>query len=186
MKKIIIATLAIIGIATAAVAQENTEVRVPSGYQGFLDQTSLYRVFDDMSTTVGFSTTHGFYFNGHTFIGIGFALEGGDGFFAMPLYTSVKYNFSYTKTVSPTIQARVGSYISDNSGAYADLSFGLRFASKRDFAVNLMLAGSFYEGLKLTYHDNEGVVAVDEGRTTANRDNKANPISVGLRVGIEW
>ena len=48
MKKIIIATLAIIGIATAAVAQENTEVRVPSGYQGFLDQTSLYRVFQRM------------------------------------------------------------------------------------------------------------------------------------------
>ena len=180
MKKIIIATLAIIGIATAAVAQDNTEIRVPSGYQGFLDQTSLYRVFDDMSTSVGLSTTHGFYFNGHTFIGVGFGIEGGDGFFAMPIYTALKYNFSYAKTASPTIQARVGSYVSEHTGAYADLAFGVRFASKRDFAVNLMLAGSFYEG---AINDQLGVI--EEGRVQSST-KKYNPTSIGLRVGIEW
>lgn len=179
MKKAFLSTVAVL-IMGMAFAQEEQGVRIPSGYQGFLDQASLYRAWDNGNTTVSVSTTHGFYFSGNTFVGIGFGFDGGNDFFAMPLYTAVKYNFSYTSNVTPTMQVRVGSYISEHSGAYADLGLGIRFGSKRDFAVNMMLTGSFYQPQPIT----EIEVAADGTRT--GNTGKFNPSGIGLRVGIEW
>ena len=171
--------LAALMLSFAMMAQEETTIRVPSGYQGFLEQGSTYRLADNANTTIGVSTTHGFYFSGHTFVGIGLGIEGGDDFFAMPVYTAVKYNFGYSKTVTPTIQVRLGSYISDDPGTYADLAVGIRFGSKRDFAVNIMLTGTFYEVMKYqssSFYDNGVVYDI----------KTVNPSGVGLRVGIEW
>ena len=179
MKKAILSTVAML-IMGMAFAQEGQTVRIPSGYQGFLDQASIYRAWDKGNTTVSVSTTHGFYFNGNTFVGIGFGIEGGNDFFAMPLYTAVKYNFSYTSNVTPTMQVRVGSYVSDKTGAYADMGFGVRFGSRRDFAVNIMLVGSFYQP-----QTTEVVESYADGTRTSYTE-KFNPSGIGLRVGIEW
>lgn len=162
-------------------AQNETTVKVPSGYQGFLEQGSLYRIQDNGSTTVGVSTTHGFYFGDHTFIGVGFGIEGGDGFFAVPIYSAVKYNFTYASQVSPTVQLRLGSYLSDDPGTYADLALGVRFASKRDFAVNIMLTGTFYENMKWTEYEFDPIE-----EHTVLMDKVLHPSGFGLRVGIEW
>ena len=160
-------------------------IKSPSGYQGFCDQQTLYRVMEDGSSTVGFSTTHGFYFNGHTFIGVGIGVEGGNDFFAVPVYSSLKYIFSNKKPVSPTVQLRIGSYFSEDPGAYADLSLGVRFASKRDFAVNVMLVGTFFEMQKITdtYYEWDDVNHVSR---YVEQEKKIYPSGVGLRIGIEW
>ena len=173
--------LAALLVSFAMIAQEETTVKVPSGYQGFLEQVSVYRLADNANTTIGVSTTHGFYFSGHTFVGIGFGIEGGDDFYAVPVYTAVKYNFGYSKTVTPTIQVRLGSYLSEDPGTYADLAVGVRFGSKRDFAVNIMLTGTFYEGMKYktSYWDDVTGSVVYDTKTF-------NPSGIGLRVGIEW
>lgn len=179
MKKALL-TLTVLLMAGAVMAQES-EIRIPSGYQGFLEQGSIYRVMDEGNTTVGVSTTHGFYFGEHTFVGIGLAIEGGNGFFAIPVYTALKYNFSYRTNVSPTMQVRLGSYVGDNAGTYADLAVGVRFASKRDFAVNLMITGTYYEKQTeelYTYNRGNG------GYTTTTQN--FYPSGIGLRVGIEW
>ena len=99
----------------------------------------------------------------------------------MPVYTAVKYNFGYSKTVTPTIQVRLGSYLSEDPGTYADLAVGVRFGSKRDFAVNIMLTGTFYEGMKYqtSYWDDVTGSVVYDTKTF-------NPSGIGLRVGIEW
>ena len=173
--------LAALLVSFAMMAQEEPLVKTPSGYQGFLEQGSIYRLADDANTTIGVSTTHGFYFGGHTFVGIGFAVEGGGDFFAVPVYTAVKYNFGYSKTVTPTVQVRLGSYLSDDPGTYADLAVGVRFGSKRDFAVNIMLTGTFYEMMKYqtSYWDFNTSTEIYETKIF-------NPSGIGLRVGIEW
>lgn len=160
-------------------------VKTPSGYQGFCDQNTLYRFADDHSSTVGFSTTHGFYFNGHTFIGVGIGFEGGNEFWAVPVFSTLKYVFSNRKTISPTVQLRVGSYFSEDAGSYADLSLGLRFASKRDFAVNVMLVGSFFEMQKIinSYVKYDDVTG---GYLHVEEEKKIYPSGLGLRIGIEW
>ena len=126
MKRLVL-LLGFFSLLATLSAQQAVEVREPSGYQGFIDQNSLYRLSDDGGSTVGFSTTHGFYFNGHTFIGVGIGLEHGDEFWAVPVFTALKYVFSNKKQISPSAQVRLGSYMSGNTGAYGDLSVGIRF-----------------------------------------------------------
>ena len=186
MKKIILSIVALFGMSVAFAQnidyQPEGGVRVPSGYQGFLEQGSAFRFMDDMNTSVGFSTTHGFYFNSNTFIGIGFAIEGGNEFFGVPIFTAIKYNFSYSGKVTPTIQLRVGSYLSEVTGAYGDLAFGIRFGSSRDFAINVMLAGSFYSKYTQTVSETWNVATHSYDRVTS----EFQPSSIGLRIGIEW
>ena len=163
-------------------AQEEHAVRVPSGYQGFLEQGPGFRVFDDMKSSVSFSTTHGFYFNSNTYIGIGCALEGGNGFFAMPFYTALKYNFTYRTKVTPTVQLRLGSYLANTTGAYGDLAVGLRFGSARDFAINIMLAGSFLSN----YEEVEEGIWNSETKRYDQVTKEVQPTTISLRIGIEW
>lgn len=180
MKKTFLVLIALLG-ATTLMAQEQ-EVRIPSGYQGFLEQGNTYAFGSNGINTTGFSTTHGFYFNGHTFVGVGLAMTWGDDFFCMPIYTSVKYIFNNTRTMSPFIQLRLGSNIGDEIGTYTDMAIGLRFASRRDFAVNIMLAGTYIEPVTddvTTYNYN------NNSYTTTTIDKKKTT-GIGFRVGIEW
>ena len=92
MKKIALITLLVLACAPMMRAQEN-KVRVPSGYQGFLEQGNSFRVADKFSSAISLSTTHGFYFGQHTFVGIGIGVEGNNDFTVVPVYTALKYNF---------------------------------------------------------------------------------------------
>lgn len=181
MKKTVLSIVALLAVMVSF-AQENSAVRIPSGYQGFLEQGPGLMFLDDMNSSVSFSTTHGFYFNENVFVGVGVSFDGGNGFFGMPLYTALKYNFSYSNKVTPTIQLRLGSYVGDNVGAYGDLAFGLRFGTSRDFAINVMAAASFFS--KYT-------VETDRMWNSTNHlyeyvYKEYNPSSIGLRIGIEW
>ena len=92
----------------------------------------------------------------------------------MPLYSALLWNMSYRTSVSPLLQVRIGSYLGDGPGAYGDLGFGARFASKNRFAVNAMAVFSFFESTEIEIYDN-GLQTIDY-----------NPISAGLRIGIEF
>lgn len=179
MKRIALIIVAVM-MASMMMAQDKV-AKTPSGYHGFLEQGSYFRLSDDMNTTVGVSTTHGFYFNSNTFVGVGMGVEGGNGFFAVPFFTAVKYNFNHNKMVSPTAQLRLGSYLGDKSGTYADMAIGLRFASSRNFAINVMLTGSLLtNGLKEVEVWNDKYGWFDYG------EEIIQPSGLGLRVGIEW
>ncbi|MBP5548597.1 MAG: hypothetical protein J6X58_06895 [Bacteroidales bacterium] len=179
MKKI---SLLLIAVAVAGIINAQEGIKIPSGYQGFLEQGPSVRLWDDGNTSVSFSTTHGFYFNSNTFIGIGVALEGGNDFFAMPIYTALKYNFCYSGKVTPTIQMRLGSYLSENTGAYADAAFGVRFGSSRDFAINLMLTASYFSKYKTVITEVYNTATHSYDQTF----EEMHPSSIGLRIGIEW
>ena len=73
-----------------------------------------------------------------------------------------------------------GSFLGDDMGAYGDLGFGVRFASKRDFAVNVMAAGTYYDKIREYgyYYDENGHHTQDA--------RYLSPSGVSLRIGIEW
>ena len=185
MKKLILSVVMLF-MAVSVFAQEETSVRVPNGYQGFLEQGNTWHVFDkNMPNCISLSTTHGVYFNGHIFAGVGLGVDFNNDYTLVPFYSNLRYQFNNTKAVSPIVSLRLGSFIGDNMGAYGDLAFGVRFASKRDFAVSVMVAGTYYD--KLTersysegYYDEHGEWHYDY------EEIKLNPSGVSLRVGIEW
>ena len=162
--------------AVTAFGQENGS-RVPNGYQGFIEEGNTWHFDKNMTTTINLSTTHGFYFNEHIYAGLGVGFEFNSDYFMMPFYTNLRYVFINNKAISPLLSLRLGSYISESMGAYGDLAFGVRFASKRDFAVTVLVAGTYFD--KLTYD------TYDYG--TGNYVySTVNPSGICLRMGIEW
>lgn len=185
MKKTILTIIMAIFAFTAFAQNEETQVRIPSGYQGFLEYGNSWHVFDKgMPNTIGLSTTHGFYFNNKMFMGIGIGFDACSEIGLFPIYANLRYVMTNKSTVSPVLSLRLGSYISENVGTYGDFAFGVRFASKRDFAVSVMAAATYYDKMTYTiweeYQDAEGYW--QSGRV----DKTVNPSSISLRIGIEW
>lgn len=179
MKKVIFSLL-LLAASCGVMAQEENNIRIPSGYQGHIEHGTCFRPWDGGRTVTAFSTTHGFFFNPHAYVGIGIGVEGGKDYLAMPMYTALKYVFSIKKAASPVVQLRVGSYLGDESGAYGDAALGVRFASKRDFAVNVMLTATYLSNIE------EETITRVNGTDITKETITRNPSQVGLRIGIEW
>lgn len=184
MKKTILTLIMAVFAITAFAQNEESHNYVPNGYQGFLEESNCWHFDKNMATTIQLSTTHGFYFNDHIYAGIGLGLEFNSDYFLMPFYTNIRYIFINKKAVSPFVSMRLGSFVSDNMGAYGDLALGVRFASKRDFAVTVLLAGTYYDKLNYSYYENY----YDEQGVWHNEfiENTVTPSGISLRVGIEW
>lgn len=185
MKKTILTIVMAFFAITAFAQKEQTNVRIPSGYQGFLEYGNSWTVFDKaMPNTLGLSTTHGFYFNGHVFAGIGIGFDACSDFALFPIYANVRYLFSNKSVVSPFLSMRLGSYISEKTGAYGDFAFGVRFASKRDFAISIMMAATYYDKMHYkTWEDFQDEYGHWQGHYV---EKDLNPSSISLRIGIEW
>ena len=179
MKKSIL-TIVLAVFAITAFAQD--QVRIPNGYQGFLEYGNTWHVFDkEMPNNINLSTTHGFYFSDHIYAGIGIAFDFNNDRVIVPVYANMRYVFVNNKTVSPVLTMRLGSYMSSNMGAYGDLGIGVRFASKRDFALSVILAGTYYDQIKdIESHYNNTTQTYEDQKIIMN------PSGISLRIGIEW
>ena len=180
MKKVMLSIVMLFMAMSVFAQEQEAKVRVPSGYQGFLEQGNTWHFDKNMPNSISLSTTHGFYFNGHIFAGVGFGIDFNNDYTLVPFYSNLRYQFNNTKVVSPVISLRLGSFIGDNLGAYGDLAFGVRFASKRDFAVNVMVAGTYYDKVSdyYSYYDEHG--------NYYHGYHDISPSGVSLRIGIEW
>ncbi len=163
------------------------------GYRGFADggiYASTLRIeYDgeeegrDSYTRIGFSTTHGFQFNPHIFLGGGFGMQGYlDDYFVedfdliMPIYAAFRCDF-VDKRVSPFASFRLGGFtslmcIDDESfgGAYFNLNFGVRIRR-----LNIAIG---YEGMP-------GTASVyDNDFRYVDFDTKLN--SFVFRVGVDF
>jgi hypothetical protein len=173
MKKIIVIAAVLLTAATQCLmAQEESRVSIPSGYRAFIEEENSMQLVSKQHSLIGVGTTHGFYMNDKCYVGLGFTLQGNEDCFLMPIYAAVRYNFSYRSNVSPVLSFRAGSYISENNGLYADLGFGVRFASKHHFAISVMLTGTFYEPSE-AYNYRSGYY------------EKMNRSGAGIRIGME-
>ena len=172
MKKTLLSIIMAI-FAITAFAQNEGNVRVPSGYQGFIEQGNTWHFDKNMPNSISLSTTHGFYFNGHIYAGVGLGFDFNEEDVLVPFYTNLRYQFNNNKVVSPIVSLRLGSFIGEHMGAYGDLAFGVRFASKRDFAVSVLVAGTYYDKIKqYSYYDSSSI--------------SISPAGISLRIGIEW
>ena len=173
MKKIIVIAAVFLTAATQCLmAQEESRVSIPSGYRAFIEEENSMQLVSKEHSLLGVGTTHGFYMNDHCFVGLGFTMIGNESDFLMPFYAAIRYNFGYRSNVTPVLSFRAGSYLSESTGLYADLAFGLRFASKRHFAINVMLTGTFYEPTEVY-------------RYTIGDYTTVNHTGAGIRIGME-
>jgi hypothetical protein len=180
MKKIIVSLL-FAAMAFSASAQDVINgVRVPSGYQGHIEYSNLFYIKGG-GTAMDLSTTHGFYYTPNMFVGIGIGVHAAPGDAFVPIYAAAKYIFNYKTKVSPTLQMKMGSFFSEGAKTYGDLSFGLRFASDRDFAFSIQACASYYTPFDLV--DEYWDYNTNSYTTTTTRMNLS---CVGLRLGIEW
>ena len=182
MKKVLLTVVMLIMAVSVFAQEQEPKVRVPSGYQGYLEYGNNWTVFDkETPNTIGLSTTHGFYFNGHIFAGIGIGVDFNKDRALVPIYTNLRYQFINDRAVSPIISMRLGSFIGDNMGAYGDLGFGVRFASKRDFAVSIMVAGTYYDKIEDSVWEFNEELGYD-----VSTERMISPAGISLRIGIEW
>ena len=189
MKKTILA-LAIVFMTFTAFAQENDEttIRVPSGYTGFLE-TGLGGVWTQYGVDgylYKMSTTHGYHFNDKFFAGLGVGY--GIGIFSspklLPIYGSFRYVILPTKRVSPVIRARVGAYYAPkNWGPYGNVGVGVRFPTRSCIAFNLMTTYSYYHNVTVThYHMN----LMGMGSGGYYEDRKDNISNISIVFSLEW
>ena len=183
MKKLFFFTIMLFMAASVFAQEQETNVRIPSGYQGFLEYGNTF-VFDkNADNTINLSTTHGFFMNSHTYVGIGLSLDINRDHTLVPIDANVRYIFNH-KPISPVMGLRLGSFLDDKVTPYADLTFGLRIATKRDFALSLLLSGTYYDDLyrehETYYSDENGYVHHEYYQV------KYNFSGISLRLGIEW
>ena len=180
MKKIFVSLLFAAACLAANAQSDGNEVRVPSGYQGHIEYSNLFYLKGG-ETAMDISTTHGFYYTPNMFVGIGIGIHGAPGDAFVPIYAAAKYIFNYKTKISPTLQLRMGSFFHEGAKPYGDLSFGLRFASDRDFAFSIQACASYYTPFDIV--DEHWDYNTDTYITTSKRMNLS---CVGLRLGIEW
>ena len=188
MKKTILAFV-IVFMTFTAFAQENdeTSIRVPSGYTGFLE-TGLGGVWTQYGVDgylYSVSTTHGYHFNDKVFagLGVGYGVSIFNSPKLVPFYGSFRYVILPTKRVSPIVRARAGAYYSmKNFGPYGNVGAGIRFATKSRIAFNLMATYSYYHDVTVThYHSN--FMTMYPSYYEDRQDNISN---VSLVFSLEW
>ena len=172
MKKTILIVAMLVMAFGLSAQEENSKITIPSGYRAFIEEENSLQLVSKEHSFLGVGTTHGFYMNDHCFVGLGFTMIGNESDFLMPFYAAIRYNFGYRSNVTPVLSFRAGSYLSESTGLYADLAFGLRFASKRHFAINVMLTGTFYEPTEHYDYFNDAYTTV-------------NHTGAGIRIGME-
>ncbi len=176
MKKLIAIAAAMLLVAFTASAQKS--IRVPSGYAAMIEQENTFHPNGE-KTSIALSMTHGAYYSGNVYVGLGFGIEGSDDYIIVPVFAATRYVFSSRAKVSPMATARLGSYIGDDLGAYGEVGFGLRFASSSKFAFALSLVGKYISDIE--YEDGHW-----SGDTYVNTTETKNFSGVGIRFSIEW
>ncbi len=174
-KPLLLVSLFVSSLVLCGTISAQDDYSVKRGYVGFLEQSNAFAFQDGMST-FALATTHGCQFNENVYVGAGLSLLWNKNAFVAPIYTAFRYNFT-EKKILPFGQLRLGYYIGEGSGQYADAAFGLRFGTPRKFAFSVMIGASYLTTLKdvIYVYDENGYYRKD-----------ANMSNVSLRFAIEW
>ena len=114
------------------------------GYKGFLDLAYIGDVSDYNASKVELSTTHGYQFNNHFFVGAGVAVNyyTDADLIAAPIYANFRANF-INKKVTPFADIKSGYSVGDIEGAYASVGIGVSFSLKGKKGLNLALVYNY-------------------------------------------
>lgn len=161
MKKAIMGLVALIcALGASAENKRYTNVldKIPAeGYVGFAAlEFNAPGLFQDLSTDIGVTTTHGWMVTPKIFLGagVGFLYNPGAEKGLIPIFAEAKFYFpsQYMRKIYPHIDARLGGQIATEGGTglYSQLGIGFRVPVSEKLAINVevgpQMAGKYVRG----------------------------------------
>lgn len=191
MKKVLF-SLAVL-LASQMLSAQNTS----SGcYRGFIDGGYTIGVGDYDFGRFEINTSHGYQINPFFFVGGGLGLhfmpeyktkgmdiplDQRESKVDIPLFANLRANFSKGK-ITPFIDGKAGTYVTNNGDLYLNLSLGCRFALNEKQAVNVLVG---YTTEKLEFETFKSFVSYKSmNYTTYSR--KLNTEGISIKVGFEF
>ena len=144
MKKIFIFIATCISFISVMAQEENT----CKGYCGMLDVGFNFNANGGNAPRLTISTTHGFQFTPHIFLGAGIQADvltnpGSDyKSYALPCYISFKWNI-LNKKWTPYTELRGGYSVAGNTGHYMSFALGLRQLLRNRNAMTFAVGGAY-------------------------------------------
>ena len=165
-------------------------------YRGFIDAGYSIGVGDYEFGRFEVNTSHGCQFNPYLFLGAGVGLhfmssyetkgmsiplDVRDSQVDIPVFANIRCNFS-KKKVSPFVDLKGGTYVTNNGGLYVNASTGLRFAINEKQAVNIAIG---YASEKLEFDTLDRFSSYTSMNYT-RRPSKCDTEAITLKVGLEF
>ena len=149
------------------------------GYKGFIDLGFSFGINDDnwdyRNHKFEFSTSHGYLFNPHLFVGLGIGINyyvdnldndyypyDDDSRVEIPLFAHARAHL-FDRKVTPFADAKLGYIVTDDDGIYFSPSVGCRFArnSRSAFWVSLGFSVIRYDDSRSRYRRNNDREAIN-------------------------
>lgn len=118
------------------------------GYKGYVDAGYSIGIGDYEFGRIEVNTSHGYQFNPYFFLGAGTGvhfmssyetiIDVRDSKVDIPVFANIRCNFS-KKKISPFIDFKGGTFVTNNGGLYLNGSVGCRFALNESQAVNIAI-----------------------------------------------
>lgn len=166
-------------------AREGRETQLTAnkkGYKGFVDLGFTFNTSDfDGASIFSISTTHGYQFNPHLFVGGGIApgITTQHSNFTLPVFADVRGTFM-NNHIAPFADLKVGYSVADLSGFYLAPSVGVRFAITDKLGVNASLGYEMtmgVDGMRTVYVPAYGITSYSDTDMLSG---------VTLKVGLDF
>jgi hypothetical protein len=151
MKKYLL-SLALLGTVVLGVSAQSSNT-AGGCYRGFVDAGYTVGIGDYEFGRFEVNTSHGYQINPYFYVGAGVGfhfmpsyetpdmdipLDKRDSKVDIPVFANARINFSKSK-VTPFIDAKGGTYVTNNGGLYVNGSAGIRIACNGKQAINIMV-----------------------------------------------
>lgn len=191
MKKYFV-SLAVL-IASQVMSAQNTS---GSCYRGFVDGGYTIGIGDYEFGRFEINTSHGYQINPFFFIGGGLGLhfmpeyktEGmnipldqRESKVDIPVFANLRANFSKGK-ITPFVDGKAGTYVTNNGGLYLNLSAGCRFAVNEKQAVNVSVG---YTTEELEFESFKSFIS-STSMNYLTSPRKLNTEGIAIKVGYEF
>ena len=172
----------------------NAQSSSNGGYKGFIDVGYSLGVGDYEFGRFEVNTSQGYQFNPYIFLGAGaglhfmssyetkgmdIPLDVRDSQVDIPVFANIRCNFS-KKKVSPFVDVKGGTYVTNNGGLYVNASAGCRFAINEKQAVSFAIG---YASEKLEFESFDRFLShtsMDYTRRPTKYDTEAITVKVGF------
>lgn len=192
MTKKVLFSLAVL-LASQMLSAQNTS----SGcYRGFIDGGYTIGVGDYDFGRFEINTSHGYQINPFFFVGGGLGLHfmpeyKTDGMdipldqrerkVEVPVFANLRANFSKGK-ITPFIDGKAGTYVTNNGDLYLNLSLGCRFALNEKQAVNVLVG---YTIEKMEFESFKSFVSY-KSMNYITYSRKLEAEGIAIKVGFEF
>lgn len=190
MKKLFCA-IALLCVCVSINAQNVSE----KCYRGFVDLGYTIGIGDYEMGRFEVNTSHGYQFSPYFFLGAGvgfhfmpkyetdmdgIALDTRESSVEIPIFANLRVNCSKAK-VSPFLDAKAGSYLTNGSGLYASASVGCRIATNEKQGVNISVG---YTYAKYEFQTFKRFISWNMNYT--RYDRVCNTEGISIKAGYEF